>query len=382
MKTGRKDVIILFLVVVCGVVSGIALYKLSQGNTPAVIDISKTMGLGKTFDIHLNIIAIRNGHVITRISEHKDPVLRNFYIMVYDYLLGGRGSGKTISFVDIYGYSRSIMDTHYGGYNPYITIQIGNGTAPVSPTDYALSNLVYKNTTPAESIGENATHIYYNYTAEFFIDENVNITEAGLALDAVDVDPYSTTAGTTVLITRELLDSAIQLTVGDYLIVSYTVYIKKSGNFVEGFYNLSHNYFFRTSSGPYLWFNDTSGVAHRYMDTEYGGVNPKPYISVGNGSKVFNEEIYCLSSPISTRTADILYTLTSDNLTVNLSAVFTFDADYQISEVGLIINVDSDTWSTTSTYDILILYMPLGTPINVHAGQSLVFRITITFKFA
>jgi len=381
MKAGRKDVIILFLVVVCGVVSGVALHRLFQGNTPVVINISKTMGLGKTFDIHLNMIAIRNGHVITRISEHKDPVLRNFYILVYDYLLGGRGSGKTISFVDTLGYLRSVMDTHSGGYDPYIVIQIGNGTNPVSPTDHALSNLLYENRTPTESIGENATHIYYNYTAEFFIDKNVNITEAGLALRNIDIESSSLASGTIVLIARELLDSAIQLVAGDYLIVSYTIYVKKSGNFVDGFYNLSHNYFFKTSSGPYLEFNDTSGVAHRYMDTESGGVNPKPSISIGNGYKAFTEDIYCLSSPISTKVADILYTLTNDNLTVNISAIFTFDADYQISEVGLIINVDSDIGDATSTCDILILYIPLDTSITVHAGQSLVFRITITFKF-
>ncbi len=386
----KKTLISVFLVGLLGVVSALMLNYIDRTKTPTnittepiSININKDMSLAKTFDIYLKVVVIRDGHIIDTRMDYKDPILRNFYVLMYNYFLGGRAAGKPMNYVDDNGYAHYYMDTESGTVNPqYIGIAIGNGTAPVIPTNAKLYE-VYKSTTSVdEEPGENSTHMWINYTATFYIDTAINISEAGLFIDSLDSYIYGSESPVRVYITRDLIDPPVELQADDYLIITYTIYAKKSGNFVENFFTLIHNYLLRNQTYQMADYNDTSGVQHFYVDTESGGYNPVAYIQLGNNTTGFDFYRYNLTSPIAIEKANVRYEdHTPDNITVCISALFTFTEDYNISEIGVVLRLDSDSSSNIAYTDVLILYIPLTTPIGVTAGQQLSFKVTITLSF-
>ena len=389
MKVSAKTIIVATLAALLGIASALMLNNMDRVVTnkttvmPISINLNQQISLRKTFDIYLKLTVIRNGQVVDVREDYKDPILKNFYVFVYNYFLGGRAAGRTMRYVDTSGTARTYVDTEYGTANPhYIGVAIGNGTTPVSPTDYKLASWYASSLSPYEMFGDNSTHGWINYTAEFYIDTNINISEAGLFLYSVDAYQFGGETSVSVYITRDIIYPSVQLQVDDYLIVTYVVYIKKSGNFVENFYILLHNYIFRNETYPMLSYNDTSGASYYYVDTEHGGYNPKAHIQLGNGTATYKFATYNLSSPIGMKPANIRYEdNTPDNITVYISALFSFNEDYNISEIGLVLELDADKTATANLVDVLILYMPLATPISVTAGQQLVFMITITLTY-
>ena len=342
----------------------------------------------KMFNIHIKAVVIRDGEVIDIRIDRADPVTKNLYALIYNYLLGGTAGGNPAEYRVTDGWHDTVMDTEYGGSNPTISIAIGNGTTTPSKDDYELASQYKVNATPETAYGENDTTITYNYTATFYIDTEISITEAGLIMSGVDYSEYDGVGKCDVLIARELFASPINLATGDYLILSYVLYISKSGNFVRAFYALLNNYYFWGTGLEKQNYTDTSGVNHTDMDTEnevYSppyGKNPEVYISLGNSSTTFSLDVYQLANPILTVSGGVAYQDNPTNFTVIISALFTFSEDYNISELGLIIKLDSDSSSAVSETDVLILYKPFGTPIQVSAGQKLVFTVKIVFKYS
>jgi len=388
MRPSKKTVLTISLALLLGVASALMLNytnrTIEMPSASIFISLNERVSIRKTFDIYLRLTVVRNGQIIDVWEDYKDPILKNFYAIVYNYFLGGRAAGYLMQYKDVSGASQTYVDTEYGtaGYRSYIGMAIGNGTTPVSPTDYKLASWYKSALGVDEVLSENGTHIWVNYTAQFYIDTNVNISEAGLFLYHVDTNMYSGVSLTSVYITRDLISPPVQLQPDDYLVVTYIVYMKKSGNFVKNFYIFLLNYMFRNETYSMLSYNDTSGNSHTYVDTEYGGYNPRANIQLGNGTVSFDFTAHNLSSPIAMESANVRYEdHTPDNITVCISALFSFSQDYNISEVGLILGVDADSSSSQSLVDVLILYMLPASPISVTAGQQLIFKITITLTY-
>ena len=386
----KRSLLAILLVGLLGVGSALMLNYLYRTTTPtsnmtspASIDIGQDISLAKTFDIYLKVVVIRDGQIIDTRMDYKDPILKNFYALMYNYFLGGRAAENVMDYKDISGSTYYYMDTESGTADPhYVGIAIGSGTTPVSPTDYKLASFYKSTTSVDEEPDENSTCIWVNYTATFYIDTAINISEAGLFLYSIDSYRYGGETSVTVYITRDLIDPPIELQADDYLIIIYTIYAKKSGNFVKNFLTLIHNYLLRNQTYQMLDYNDTSGAQHLYVDTESYGYNPVAYIQLGNNTTGFDFDRYNLTSPIAIEKANVRYEdNTPDNITVYISALFTFTEDYNINEIGLILKLDSDKTSSVAYTDVLILYISLTTPITVTAGQQLAFKITITLSF-
>ena len=390
MRPSMKSTFLVVFVVCLGIISAVIFHniyrpRIEEQKIPK-LSFTRDINARKMFNIHVKAVVIRDGEVIDIRIDRADPVTKNLYALIYNYLLGGVAGENAASYKDTDGNSRENMDTEYGGSNPSISVAIGDGTGAPSKDDYKLASVYKVNSTPETTYSENATTITYNYTATFYIDTNINITEAGLILEDVDYYPYSSSRLCDVLIARELFTPPISLTTGDYLILSYILYINKSGNFVRSFYALLNNYYFWGTGLEKQNYTDTSGINHTDMDTEDEtypyGKNPEVYVSIGNSSTTFNLSVYRLTNPVLTASGGVAYQDNPTNFTVIISALFTFNRDCNITELGLIIKLDSDSGSAVSETDVLILYKPFDTPIQVSAGQKLVFTVKIVFKYS
>jgi len=170
----------------------------------------------------------RQGKLINRVVEEKDPFNQNFVNLLAGLFTNCGGVQKTISMTDTGGTARSFYlmggASSYVYYDLYATgnsILIGSGTTAFSLSDYKLATQVASaaSSSPAESIIGNSINI--TISASFSISSAVTISEVGYARNLDD------TSGTayTILLMRDVLPTPINAAAGDTVTVNYIIRI-------------------------------------------------------------------------------------------------------------------------------------------------------------
>jgi len=169
----------------------------------------------------------RQGKLINRIIEEKDPFNQNFANLLAGLFTNCGGVQKTISMTDTGGTARSFLLR--GGadanlYDLYATgnsILIGSATTSFSLSNYALATQVASaaSSSPTESVIGNSINI--TISASFSISSAVTITEVGYARNLND---YGGTTRT-ILLMRDVLSTPINANAGDTVTVNYIIRI-------------------------------------------------------------------------------------------------------------------------------------------------------------
>jgi len=171
----------------------------------------------------------RQGKLINRVVEEKDPFNRNFANLLAGLLTNCGNVYKSITMTDTGGTARSfylmggasVTSSYYDLYATGNSILIGSGTTSFSLSNYALATQVASaaSSSPTESVVGNSINI--TISASFSISSAVNITEVGYARN---LDDTSATART-ILLMRDVLSTPINAAAGDTVTVNYIIRI-------------------------------------------------------------------------------------------------------------------------------------------------------------
>jgi len=170
----------------------------------------------------------RQGKLINRIIEEKDPFNQNFVNLLAGLFTNCGGVQKSITMTDTGGTARSFYlmggassGTYYDLYATGNSILIGSGTTSFSLSNYALATQVASaaSSSPAESVVGNSINI--TISASFSISSAVTISEVGYARNLND------NGGTTrtILLMRDVLSTPISAAAGDTVTVNYIIRI-------------------------------------------------------------------------------------------------------------------------------------------------------------
>jgi len=171
----------------------------------------------------------RQGKLINRVIEEKDPFNQNFVNLLTGLLTNCGGvSEKTWSMTDTGGTARTFYLAHDPINYAYIdlvatgnAILIGSGTTSFSISDYKLATQVASaaSSSPTESIIGNSINI--TISASFSISSAVTISEVGYARNLYD----SSGNTRTILLMRDVLSTPINAAAGDTVTVNYIIRI-------------------------------------------------------------------------------------------------------------------------------------------------------------
>ena len=121
--------------------------------------------------------------------------------------------------------------------------------------------------------------------------------------------------------------------------------------------------------GSGLSFIVESGSVVQDIDTEYGGLNPEPYIEFGSGSTSVSTSDYKLESLIARVSPDTVRVVDSGSqFIVEYNVSWTVTTAFQFSEIGLSIKIDIDPDSTTS-FDYLLVAHNVIDPVSVEVDD-------------
>jgi hypothetical protein len=275
--------------------------------------------------------------------------------------------------------------------NPYMAIGIGSGS--VSPTfyDVDLSNLIalIDVAASAVSVTDNRTHIVASFTVSYTASSAVTVQEVGLYWKAAD---YASNTYRYYLFARDVLSQPVVLAANDVLAVTYTVaFLYDQPPMTYNFAALMFNYLFGLKYyGKALTFATTDGTSTSAVDfgLDYSGGadNVKEYTKVrfGSGSPSYMTRIMDVKSALATTSSvRVDAGSNSTHFYFTLTVGYPFTSDVTVSEAALIIdNIDTDAGSTIITKQLLVLYFPITSPVQVPAGGAVKFTFTIAFRIS
>lgn len=135
-------------------------------------------------------------------------------------------------------------------------------------------------------------------------------------------------------------------------------------------------------------FTYTDGTTGTMIDTEGTvagyGLNPTFAIAIGNGTAPFSVDDYTLSNQIALNDVPSNYIAFSDNGTcynINVTSPFTVTCAVNITEVGLLIKVDSDTWDDISAKYLLLSRDLLSPAVHLEANDTISITYVLYFPY-
>jgi len=155
---------------------------------------------------------IKDGKVINSIKGNSKSFLRNYAELVRVF------TTYTPSYAYLYDEDNTLV--RYSGFglsyynNKGLRIEIGNGTAPVIPTDYRLSSFLDRKPANYSDLLVESDKCSFEAYSDFTFTTNQTISELGLALGE--------NTGKFILIVRDLLSTPVSLPAGATLRVKYT----------------------------------------------------------------------------------------------------------------------------------------------------------------
>jgi len=336
----------------------------------------------------VEVKVLRNGEVIGHYEKVGDPITKQFYYMLVDNLFGWVRTSSPKYWYDTGGNTRTWIDTEEEGQNPIAYIAIGQGSGTPSRNDYALFSEVMKDKAEVTLTDDTANNKYViTYTKTFTSQSSFNLTEVGLML-YVDYSASQCVYKTYVLIAHDVLQSPLNVSVGDSISVTYTIEVPydTGGPFTKTFYAIFINYFlgYKGTSGSSLTIVYESGSSTIFdgRDNDNPSDAQKVRIEVGSGSSSSTPlwTTYALGSKVADIRQDnaqflVQYSENSTHITLKYIASLTFTSDTSVSEVGFSIEDDNRR-------KFLLLYFPLDSSISVPANGGLRVEIVVEIPFA
>jgi len=165
-----------------------------------------------------------------------------------------------------------------------------------------------------------------------------------------------------------------------------------STSLVGGDANSYRDYYFTDRDSAYLrtdWTQPPLWIWTYYGGKAYNGyirlVMDSLYIALGNGTQAFSRDVYKLAREVARYGVGVSYGYNSTNVWLDVVSSFTMGRDLSVTEVGLImklrnpycisgvgVNLDS-----MATYDVLLLYTVLPSPVRLKQGDT----VTIRYRF-
>jgi len=287
------------------------------------------------------------------------------------------------------GQVKTQVETEYAGsYSdiyPYMAIGIGTGSAAPSFYDVDLSNLIALIDVAAAgvSVTDNGTHIIASYTVSYSASSAVTVQEVGLYWKAAD---YSTNTYRYYLFARDVLSQSISLLANDVLAVTYTVAFKyNQPPMTYNFAVLMFNYLFGLKYyGKALTFTTTDGTGSNTVDYGTGGMPGYAKVRFGSGSPSYTPKISNVRSALATTdSVQVDARSNSTHFYFTLTVGYPFTSAVTVSEAALIIDsIDIDGSGGNNAKQLLVLYFPISSPVDVPAGGAVKFQFTIAFRIS
>jgi hypothetical protein len=379
------------------VVALFTVYPLARNAAkPARLE-NKASRPGATFEVPLmNIITVRVYRSDGRVETYQkvgDPWTQNFMAAMANFLFG-RYNTNPLNLYARDGQVKTQVETEYASgtsnINPYLAIGIGSGTITPSFYDVDLSNLITLIDVAAAgvSVADNGTHIIASFTVSYTASSAVTVREVGLYWKAAD---YSTNTYRYYLFARDVLSTPISLPANDVLAVTYTVAFKyNQPPMTYNFAALMFNYLFGLKYySKALTFTTTDGTATSIADfgVDGGGTDRvKEYAKVrfGSGAPSYNNRMVNVRLPVTTTSSVQINTgSNSTHFWFTLLLGYPFVNSTTVTEAGLIIDsIDIDPDSSNNAKQLLLLYFPLSSPVNVPAQGAIKFTFTVAFKIS
>jgi hypothetical protein len=154
---------------------------------------------------------------------------------------------------------------------------------------------------------------------------------------------------------------------------------------------LMFNYVFGLNYyGKALTFTTTDGTvtsnADFGVDHTGGADSIKEYAKVrfGSGTPSYIAKITDVKSALATTSnVQVNAGSNSTHFYFTLTVGYPFTSDATVSEAALIIDsIDIDGTSSTNAKQLLVLYFPITSPVNVPAGGAVKFTFTIAFRIS
>jgi len=323
----------------------------------------------------VEVKVLRNGEVIGHYEKVGDPITKQFYYMLVDNLFGWCCTSSPKYWYDTGGKTRTTTNVEDVGVNPIAYIAIGQGSGTPSRNDYALFSEVMKDKAEVTLTDDTTNNKYViTYTKTFTSQTSFNLTEVGLML-------YVDAGGNTyVLIAHDVLQSPLNVSVGDSISVTYTIEVPydTGGPFTKTFYAILINYFlgYKGTSGSSLTLISEGGSSTKFNDVK------NVYIEIGSGSSSQAPlwSTYALGSKVADIRQDNTQFLTqysenSTHITLKYITSLTLTSDTSVSEVGFSIG-------DYNGRNFLLLYFPLESAVNVPANGGLRVEIVVEIPFA
>jgi hypothetical protein len=283
--------------------------------------------------------------------------------------------------------------TSYTNIDPYLAIGIGSGTVSPSFYDVDLSNLIALIDVAASgaSVTDNGTHIVASFTVSYTASSAVTVSEVGLYWKAAD---YYTITYRYYLFARDVLSTPISLAANDVLAVTYTVAFKyNEPPMTYNFAALMFNYVFGLNYyGKALTFTTTDGTASGNADYGYDTSSGAPYdfvkeyakVRFGSGAPSYGAKITDVRSALATTSnVQVNAGSNSTHFYFTLTVGYPFTSDVTVSEAALIIDsIDINPDYTNNAKQLLVLYFPITSPVQVPAGGAVKFTFTIAFRIS
>jgi hypothetical protein len=348
-----------------------------------------------------NTLTIRvqrmTGETETYVKEG-DPWTQNLLALMANIMLG-RGYSSPLNIYKTDGSAFNYIETaivyiggnYYTAPDPMLAIQIGQSNYAFSPSQYSLLSPIatFNVTSSGVSVSDNGVDITATFTSSWTASGDVTVREVGLILE---VCTYNTNTYSRVLLARDVLSTPVSLVSGDVISISYQVSLTYSNPpFLKNFAAVLFNYVFGLKyygRARAIYAMDGASVSIDY-GYDYGSTTApdsikEPSSLIYDGADIASYSPGKLTIPtIALRVDNIMVNVQVVNSThakISYITSVSFSSSSTVSAVGLSFKTDTDTTSSNSFKDILILYFPFNNPLNVPAGSSVKFTFTIWLR--
>jgi hypothetical protein len=351
----------------------------------------------------MNIITVkvyRSDGSVETYQKVGDPWTQNLMAAMAN-LLFGRYNTNPLSLYARDGTTKTQVETEYSygasalNVNPYLAIGIGTGSVAPSFYDVDLSNLIalINVTAAGVSVTDNGTHIIASYTVSYTASAAVTVSEVGLYWTAAD---YNTKTYRYYLFARDVLSQPVALQANDVLGVTYTIaFLYNQPPMTYNFAALMFNYIFGLRYyGKALSFTTTDGTVTTTADfgtdrytSPIDAVKEYAKVRFGSGSPSYAAKVTDVRSPLATTgNVQVDAGSNSTHFYFKLTVGYPFtSATVTVSEAALIIDsidIEAAVADSAIAKQLLVLYFPITSAVQMPAGGAIKFQFTIAFRIS
>jgi len=120
---------------------------------------------------------------------NQPPMTYNFAALMFNYLFGLRYYGKALTFTTTDGTAASTAD--FGVVKEYAKVRFGNGVPSYNSKMVNVRMPVLTTSNVVVNANNNKTHFWFSLLLGYPFVNATTVTEAGLIIDSIDIDPVT-----------------------------------------------------------------------------------------------------------------------------------------------------------------------------------------------